>query len=352
MSRFRPTISDRVPSGTHFAELYLSPGPEHIGVTGDNRYQTMYGYDWLLVWDRDDGLLHLYQERDGAWHEVLDDLPPVFGVPVPEGSRRWSFTFDQSARAVTAYEDADGIIRATRWDPAQNQYIQNVSFPGFDPCVVIDASWSFSVPGSDVLLFHLSPDRQRVLCRVQRDVYATEYLIWDFETPVILDRVLALPYRYQVLAADATGVPLPDVLVSAWYPVEASDRLARPQFDSPAAVSFELGVQVLDLGSESLATMAFASPVDGIYAEPVTVVDLGQEGVGGSFLSPPTANYASIVEIIQLSSDALASSMASPPTAAYDLIVTVLDLDAPQYPDDALSTTHFSSPTGGTYEQP
>lgn len=352
MSRFRPTISDRLPSGTHFAELYLSPGPERIGVTGDNSYQTMYGYDWLLVWDRDDGLLHLWQERGGAWAEVVEDLPPVFASPAPVGSRRWSLAFDQAARVTLAYEDATGVVRVTRWEPSSNSYVQNVTFSGCDPCVVIDASWSFSIPGSDVLLFYLSTDRTKVMCRVQRDIYAVEYEVWDYGAPVILDRVLALPYRYQVLAADATGVPLPDVLVSAWYPVEASDRLARPQFDSPAAVSFELGVQVLDLGSESLATMAFASPVDGIYAEPVTVVDLGQEGVGGSFLSPPTANYASIVEIIQLSSDALASSMASPPTAAYDLIVTVLDLDAPQYPDDALSTTHFSSPTGGTYEQP
>lgn len=186
MSRFRPAISRRLPSSSSFAELFLAPGPEAIGVTGDNSYASMFGYDWLLVWDRDDGLLHLWQlQHDGAWVEVLADLPPLFASPAPVGSRRWSLAFDQSARVILAYEDATGIVRVTRWDPSSNSYVQNVSFAGCDPCVVMDASWRYLVPDSDVLLFYLSSDRERVLCRVQRDVYAVEYEIWDYGGGVI-----------------------------------------------------------------------------------------------------------------------------------------------------------------------
>lgn len=273
MSRFRPTISDRVPSGTHFAELYLSPGPEHIGVTGDNSYATMYGFDWLLVWDRDDGLLHLYQERDGAWHEVLDDLPPVFASPAPVGSRRWSLAFDQAARVILAYEDDAGVIRVTRWDAGLNQYVQNVTFAGADPCVVIDASWSFLIPGSDVLLFYLSTDRTKVMCRVQRDIYAVEHLIWDYEQPVILDRVVALPYKYQVLVSDSAGSPLPDALVSALYPVALS-------------VGVELSAEFL--GGE-LRQVAWAY-------EPSLGVQLTAEFLGGA-LTLPVVTYSPLVGV-------------------------------------------------------
>lgn len=287
MNRFRPTISDRVPSGTHFAELYLSPGPEHIGVTGDNSYAVMYGFDWLLIWDRDDGMLHLWQERDGVWVEVVDDLPPVFASPAPVGSRRWSLAFDQSARVILAYEDATGVVRVTRWEPSSNSYVQNVTFAGVDPCVVIDASWSLAIPGSDVLLFYLSPDRQRVLCRVQRDVYGTEYEIWDYGAPVILDRVIALPYRYQVLVSASDGSPLPDALVSALYPVavsvgvELSAEFVGGELRQTAwAYGPTVGVQL----AAEFAAGALTMPL--VKYEPSLGVQLAAEFTGGAYFSP------------------------------------------------------------------
>lgn len=223
MSRFRPVVSRRVPASSHFAELFLAPGPQAIGETGDNSYQALYGRSWLLVWDRDDGLLHLFQEQlDATWLEVTADLPPVFASLAPSGSRRWSLAFDQSARVILAYEGADGIVRVTRWDPATSQYVQNVSFNGVDPVTVIDATWAITIPYSDVLLFYLSTDREKLLCRVQRDIYATPYEVWDFGSAVILDRVLALPFRYQVLVSDSLGAPLPDMLISDYYPIRQS----------------------------------------------------------------------------------------------------------------------------------
>mgnify|MGYP001027667227 CR=1 FL=1 len=268
MSRFRPVISERLPSRTHFAELFLAPGPERIGVTGDNAYATMFGFDWLLVWDRDDGLLHLFQERDGAWQEVTEDLPPVFASPVPVGARRWSLAFDQAARVILAYEDGAGIVRVTRWEPSSNSYVQNVSFSGRDPVVVMDASWSYAIPGSDVLLFHLSSDRERVLCRVQRDIYAVEHEIWDYGTPVILDRVIALPYKYQILVSDSTGTPLPDVLVSDLYPVTLS-------------VGVELAAEFVD-GEYRQTAYAYA---------PLVGVEVTAEFVSGA-LQQPVVIYA------------------------------------------------------------
>lgn len=287
MSRFRPAISRRVPSSSSFAELFLAPGPERIGVTGDNSYQVMYGFDWLLVWDRDDGLLHLWQERDGAWVEVVDDLPPVFDSPAPDGSRRWSLAFDQAARVVVAYEDDAGVVRVTRWDASSNSYVQNVTFSGCDPCVVIDASWSFSIPGSDVLLFYLSTDRTKVMCRVQRDVYGTEYLIWDYGAPVILDRVIALPYKYQVLVSDSTGSPLPDALVSALYPVAVTTgvHLSAEFVDGAyrqTAWDYHPGFGVA-LTAEFVSGDYF-SPV--ITYRPLVGVGLSAEFVSGDYFAP------------------------------------------------------------------
>lgn len=274
MSRFRPVVSDRVPSGTHFAELFLAPGPQAIGATGDNSYEALHGRSWLLVWDRDDGYLHLFQEQPGgAWLEVVADLPPVFASPAPVGSRRWSLAFDQSARVILAYEDELGVVRVTRWDAGAGQYVQNVSFSGADPCLAMDASWSFAVPGSDVLLFYLSSDRARVMCRVQRDVYGTEYELHDFGAPVILDRVIALPYKYQVLVSDSTGAPLPEMLISALYPV------AVP-VGAHLSAEFTEGVY-----------RQVAYP----YAAPVSV-QLTPEFVGGALMEP-VVTYAPSVGV-------------------------------------------------------
>ena len=190
--------------------LAWSAGPPAIGDTGDNSPGHMLGTTWLLqVCPSGDWVL--YREEGGQLEAMaFDDPPDAVGAT----ARHVSLAFDQAARVVLTWEEG-GFINVRRWDPTANEYIKNVSFAGHDPCGVIDASWSLEIPGSDVLLFHLSPDRSRVLCRVQRDVYATEYLIWDYSAPDILDRVIALPYRYQVLVSDATGMPLPDVLISA-----------------------------------------------------------------------------------------------------------------------------------------
>lgn len=218
---FRPRVSERTPSKTWFAELATAPGPQVIGETGDNTYQVLFGREWALEWSVEDDHLRLYQEsasNPGVWERITADLPPVFDQPLPGTARRVAFCFDQSARIIVAYED-QGIIKVTRWDATLNQYLQNVSFAGVDPSLAMDASWAFRIPDSDVLLFYLTPDRTTVMCRVQRDNYGTGYEVHPYSNPVILDRAVPLPYKYELLLADANGEALPQMLVSSLYPV-------------------------------------------------------------------------------------------------------------------------------------
>lgn len=194
--------------------LAWSAGPVAIGETGDNSLASLTGGNWLLQ-VCPDGSWVLYREQAGVLTVVPWDDVPDF---VSETARHPSLAFDQSARVVLAWED-EGIIKVRRWDPGANEYVENVTFAGRDPVVVLDAVWSESVAGSDVLLFYLSADRERLLCRVQRDVYAVEYELWDFEAATVLDGVVALPWRYEVLVSDGHGTVLDPLLVSDLYPV-------------------------------------------------------------------------------------------------------------------------------------
>jgi len=246
----RPVISRR--ANTFFAELFLAPGPQAIGATGDNSFAALFGRSWALEWREEDGRLHLHQmsaTEVGVWSEVVAGLPPVFAAPAPVGSRRWSLAFDQAARVVLAYEDDLGVVRVTRWDTSSNSYVQNVSFSGHDPMVWIDAQvadlslspeesvqqalsygwrtvfeWTPTgqwinnpLVDSDVLIFYLSADRTQLRVRVQRQLYQQEHMLWDFEQPVILDRVVALFGKYQALVSGADGEPLANVLISEAY---------------------------------------------------------------------------------------------------------------------------------------
>ena len=252
--------------------LAWSAGPPAIGDTGDNSPGHMTGTTWLLQ-VCPDGDWVLYRESSGQLEVIPFDDPPD---AVTSTARHVSLAFDQASRVVLAWED-QGIIKVRRWDPTSNQYIENVSFAGVDPVVVLDASWSYAIPGSDVLLFYLSPDRERVLCRVQRDVYAVEYVVWDYSAAVILDRVLALPYRYQVLASDSAGVPLPSVLVSGWYPVPSFVRLAGDGVVHEGAYD-----QVAQALAHNLAVEGDGVVLSGLYEAPFSGIrhDLVVNGDG------------------------------------------------------------------------
>jgi hypothetical protein len=263
--RFAPKRNTRGTFGSSFFELSLAPGPDQIGVTGDNRYETLYGRAWLLVWDDTDNFLKLYQEvSDGVWTRATVNLPGLFNAEMPAGARHVVFAFDQSARIIVVYEQNDQIL-VTRWDATTSQYVQNVTFAGHDPVLLIDASvvdprgypnaaddgWSVreayyagirvfflwvppsgagwrdnAITDSDIVLFYLSADRTTVRARVQRELYNTVRTIHTYAEPVVLDRAVALPQRYQLLVSNAAGDKLDNMLVSAFY---ATDFYINPE---------------------------------------------------------------------------------------------------------------------------
>ena len=251
-----PKVATSIRVGrSRFAELEPLLGPEQIGVTGDNRYRTLYGRPYALALT-EARRLRLYRGAvdGGAYQEVTSGLPEIlFGPAIPPAARRFTAAFDQSARITVAYE-LDEVVRVTRW--TGSAYVQNVTFAGVDPALLMDATladprgypnldddgWSVreafeagipvlfewlpgdpipwlenAIPDSDVLLFYLTPDRLELRVRVQRQLYATPRTLWTFDEPVVLDRVIALAGRYQALVSDARGDPLPEMIVSDPY---------------------------------------------------------------------------------------------------------------------------------------
>ena len=215
---FKPKRSQRAP-GLYFYELALSAGPRTLAAPGSGSYGELFGSDWLLE-GRDDGL-RFYQFVGGAWQEASENLPTVAALTGAE--RHYSLAFNQTARVIFCFERG-GVVKVTRWDPPTNSYLQNVSFAGVDPVLLMDATITKSLAESDVVLFYLSPDRTKVRYRLQRDTFGVENDLYTFSAPVVLDRALALLYRYELLVSDFAGKPLEQngvtqALRSGLYPI-------------------------------------------------------------------------------------------------------------------------------------
>ena len=320
MSLPRVAVGRRLPSSRRFAELEALSGPEVIGATGDNSFRVLYGRPYAFFLAHAPRRLRLYRGAvgGGSYEEVTSGLPTnLFGPTLPSSARRFTAAFDQSARIIVAYEDAE-TIRVTRW--SGSAYVQNVTFAGVDPALLIDVAvtdprgypnllddgWSVreafdagipvlfewlagdpipwlenALPDSDVLLFYLSPDRLELRVRVQRQLYATEILVHTFAAPVILDRAIALAGRYQLLVSDELGDPLPEVLISDPYlgdflinprPVDELAALVAPeavrleQDTYPAEGDDALGATVAPEAVEVVGDTAFRVDDDALVA--------------------------------------------------------------------------------------
>jgi hypothetical protein len=212
-----------------------------------------------------------------------------------------ALAFDQAARHVMAYE-RDGQIWMRQWDPLTNQFTMRGPFPGVDPVLIQDATVGYFPPDSDVLLFHLSPDRTTLVMRAQRELYATPHVVQTFLKPVVLDQGVALPYQVELLgslldALGETGV----VVRSEIYPVRVSDALGGAAFAAPNTGAYIPVVVVYDAGTDALGQAVFAAPNTGAYALVVVVADLtasqytgglGYENLGSAtFAAPTTGSY-------------------------------------------------------------
>ncbi len=251
MSQLRvvPELSLRGTKDYGYFEASFALGPVQVGVTGDNSYEVLFGRIYSLLLVKDSRILELYRlsVSDQTWTQVTSLLPPLFDDAIPEGARHLTFAFDQSARVIVAYE-LNGEIVVTRWDPFTNQYVQNVTFAGLDPCIIMDATvadprgfpepyrtlymagvkiifqwipngeWlENAISDSDILIFYLTPDRLGVRCRAQRQLFNTVLTIHDFDDPVVMDRAVPVSARYQLLVSDAAGDVLPEMLLSELY---------------------------------------------------------------------------------------------------------------------------------------
>ncbi|BAC55302.1 hypothetical protein AV953_gp23 [Thermus virus IN93] len=249
-----------------------------MGDTGDGSYATLYGYAWAGLLDRVERRFCLFQAQvpgEGPWplHDprgpevavwVEVEVPPL---PHPvEEIRHLALAFDQAARHVVAYE-REGEVWVRQWDPFTQSFVQRGPFPGADPVLINDATVGRYVPDSDVLLFHLTPDRLNLVMRVQREGYATARSVWVFERPVVLDQVVELPYRIELLgsftnALEATGF----VVHSGLYPYRPEAVIAlEGRF---ASGEYELRAFFYKQEARLVLRGAFTS---GEYVQPVII---------------------------------------------------------------------------------
>lgn len=352
--------------GKTFApEVRLTPGPRAMGDTGDGSYQTLYGYAWAAVLDRVERRFRLFQAQvpgEGPW-ALNDPRGPEVAVwvevevpPLPhpvEEIAHMGLAFDQAARHVVVYE-RQGEVWIRQWDPVIQQFVMRGPFPGHDPVVLNDAVVGYFPPNSDVLVWHLTPDRKTLVQRVQRQLYATAQVLQTFQEPVVLDQAVALPYQIELLgslvsALDATGY----VLRSGLYPVYLNDTLGQAALVPPSEGAY-IPIVITQHVEDLLGTATLSAPTTGAYIPIVIIQDLGVDALGQAQLAAPTAGaYVPVVLVSDLGMDTLGTaSLAAPTTGSYALVVVVVDTATqPGYTSpDVLGTATLSAPTTGAYE--
>jgi hypothetical protein len=310
----------------YFPEVRYSRGPRAMGETGDNSFRTLLGYLWMAVLDRSRGL-RLFQAQvpgEGPW--ALDDpRGPELAVwievevpPLPHPAqevRHLAVCFDQAARHVVAYEH-EGQVFVRQWDPVAGAYTMRGPFPGVDPVLLWDYEVGYFLGDSDVLLFHLSPDRTRVIMRVQRERYANPRVVQALPGPAYLDQALALPYQAEVLGSlDADPDTTSLVLRTDLYPVYFSDVAASPVVNAPVDWDYIPIVVTNDLGVELAASGGVSPPTAWDYI-PIVVIKSWTEVAALATMSPPAAwDYIPVLVIRNLGTEVAALASVTPPTA-------------------------------------
>ncbi len=356
--KFEPRVSRR--GKGYFAEISLARGPRVMASTGGGTFEELFGYAWLALLDRRERRLRLFQAQAGGAPWAIGGDPSAAGwveTPVPDlvhpvrEVRHLTLAFDQAARHVVAYERA-GEVWVRQWDPLAGEYVMRGPWPGVDPVLVMDAEAGYYVPNSDVLLFHLSPDRRTLYMRVQREQYATAHVVETYAEPAMLDQGVALPYQFELLGSlesdpDGTGL----VLRSDLYPVRAEDVLGAARVAAPTSGVYWPVVVVRDLGVESLGAARVAAPTSGVYMPIVVIEDLGTEVLGtAQVTAPASGDYHPVVIVRDLGVEALGTAqVAAPAGGSYALVVVVVDLTQAPYSVDSLGTAQVSAPTGGSY---
>ena len=307
-----------------FFEVQLAWGPIAIGDTGDGSYRTLFSKLYVGYLDESTNRLVLLARDGSSWVPVDESLFPQPPHPVGE-IRHIAVAFDQAARLVMAYERA-GEVFVYQWDPSAQEYVVRGPFPGADPVLINDATVGFYPPDSDVLLFHLSPDRTSLVMRVQRELYATAHTIQTFDQPVVLDQAVALPHQVELLgsfldALEATGY----AVRSDIYLVYLSEVAASPVVNAPVDWDYIPIVVTKDVGMELAASGSVSPPTAWDYIPIVVIKDLGTEVAASAAVSAPVGwNYIPVVISKDLGTEVAASASVAAPTAwNYPLVVVV-----------------------------
>lgn len=204
----------------YIAELAFARGPLSLG-TGNN-YAQLFGADWMLLADRENNELSLWQHTTGAWLKkgTIDDAPTPLG-----DMRHISLAFDQQGSAIVAYENSKtSQIYIRQWDATNNTFVYRGPFDGVDPVLVMDAILLGDVEDSDISLFYLNTDRVELMYRLQRDKYDTEYSSYSLSEESFLDQIIILPHRYEV-ALEEISTGDGTFLLSALYPVRPAEDI-------------------------------------------------------------------------------------------------------------------------------
>ena len=287
---------------TYAPELRLAPGPRSMGDTGDGSYATLCGYAWAGLLDRVERRFRLFQAQvpgEGPW--ALDDpRGPDVAVwievevpPLPHPAREvrhLAFCFDQAARHVVAYE-REGQVFVRQWDPVAGAYTMRGPFPGVDPVLLWDYEVGYFLGDSDVLLFHLSPDRTQVIMRVQRELYANPRVVQALPGPAYLDQALALPYQAEVLGSlDADPDTTSLVLRTDLYPVYFSEVAASSVAMAPVEWNYIFAPPWIlqNLGTEVAASASVTAPTAWDYPLAVVIYNGGVEAAASASVTAPT----------------------------------------------------------------
>jgi hypothetical protein len=323
----KPRITTIPPlDGTGFPnrefELRLTKGPIAIGEPGDGTYRELYSKDYLVFLD-ETGRLRVYVSTGAAWAPVSEELYPQPPHPTDQ-IRHIGACFDQAARLVLAYEFNQQVY-VYQWDPVTQQYVVRGPFPGVDPVIIQDGTIGFYPPDSDVLLLHLSPDRTKLIMRVQRQLYNTPHEVAVFPRPVLLDQANAFPYYGQVVGSyvdspDNTGF----AVLTDTYPVYLFETAASLVVNAPADWELIPIVVTRDVGVELAVSVGVSPPVDWDYIPIVVIKDLGAEVAASGAMSPPVDwDYIPIVVIRDFAEVAASASVTAPTAWDYPLVVVV-----------------------------
>lgn len=343
-----PMVNERTSGTSYFAEFFMAPGPQVIGQTGDSSMNTLYGRTWGCLFCNDASLFFVQWDPDAqVWNVIGEGIPPL---PEFTGSeRRFSLTFDQAARLIMAYESG-GTIFVTRWDPSEGEYKSNVDFPGVDPVLLVDATVMFHVPGSDIVLFYLSADREQVRYRIQGETYATPHTLYDHEAPLVLDRAERLPWRYQLLVSDADGEPITDasvvqVLRSELYPLRVRIAAAQAQITGVGDGDYvQVIVPVVTPNEEIEAIITGIG--DGDYGEPLVEADAGREEIEAAITGVGDGDYVEPIVEAEPDREQIEAAITGVGDGDYQEVIIALEVDIGEV---EVTITGIG---GGTYEEP